>query len=118
MQVKLSSDKYDIVDHGCVFLFEEDKDLTIDVAAEDFSFSLTIYFLTEETKEQKIEREITGNKIIYKCFNFADVGTGLKNPIEIAQIEGKRLYLIFWSKLEGEKEPKTRSVQYTLFCEK
>ena len=47
------------------------------------------------------------------------MGTGLTTPLEIAVIDGKKIYLMFWAYLEGsgEKKAKVRKVEYTLYRE-
>lgn len=119
MQVRLSSGEYNIVNSGQTFLFGEDKDLTIDIIANDnFEFSITLKFLKDTSGEQRIESEIIENAIIISCINFDDIGTGLISPVRIAAIDGKELYIMFWSYLKGQEEGKVRSVKYTIFYEK
>ena len=42
---------------------------------------------------------------------------GLKRLTHIADINGKRVYLMFSSSYLGDKEDKARSVKYTVFWE-
>ena len=53
------------------------------------------------------------------CINFESRGTGLTAPLEIAIIDGKKIYFMFWAYLEGNAENKTkaRKVEYTLYSE-
>ncbi len=120
MQIALSSGNYDIIDSGQVFLFGEQEDLRIDVAInEEFSFSMIFKFTKDNSKEQQVKKIIEENTIIFSCFNFDDVGTGLSEPMSIAKIDNKEMFLLFWSYLEGTGQTgKVRSVKYTIFCEK
>ena len=74
-------------------------------------------FLSDSSGEQKMERHVSDDALILCCYNFNDKGTGLSRPASIATLDdGKEIYLMFWSERKGTKEPKTRNVQYTLFC--
>lgn len=115
MEISLKSGGYDIVAHGEVFLFGADKDLTIDIVADrGFSFSIVLRFQEDPGGGQRVENQVSGDEIIVTCVNFRDFGTGLMEPVRIAEVEGGGLYLMFWSSVNG-KERKTRCVQYTLF---
>ena len=121
MQVKLTSGDYDILDHGNVYLFDEESDLTLNLSFDpSFEVKLTIQFMTSSDREQRIETKNEGTHIFMKCLNFMDNGTGLNIPAEIAVFGGKRIYLIFWSYLQGRGngKKKARKVEYTIFCEK
>lgn len=119
MQINLSSGNYNIVSSGQVFLFGE-EDLKIDVIAnENFNFSIVLNFTKDVSEETTIEIEGEGNTISLKCVNFSDLGTGSSKPINIATIQGKKLFFMFWSYFEGMPEQgQARSVKYTLFLEK
>lgn len=119
MQISLSSGDYNIADSGQVFLFGEDKDLTIHVSANDgFHFSLRLEFSKDSSGNQAINQEIMDDVVVLSCLNFQNNGTGLISPVKIAEIEGREMFLIFWSYLEGGGERKVRSVKYTLFYKK
>lgn len=120
MQISISSGNYNIVDSGQVFLFGESHDLKIEVDTnKDFAFSMVFDFWNDGTEEIKIENKVVGQEIVFDCYNFDDKGTGLSTPIEIAQIDGKKLFLSFWSYLEGkEDKQRVRSIKYTIFIEK
>ncbi len=116
MQVCLSSGNYRIISSGQSFLFGENKDLKINIMADNgFEFSIVLVFETDDTGEQRIARAICGNSITLSCFNFIDTGTGLSKPILIASIEGKEIWFIFWAYLDGTLDDKVRSVKYTVF---
>ena len=119
MQVNLSSDNYSIISNGITFLFGEDKDLTIEVTADNgFQFKIVMEFKIDDNSESRIDTKFYENEIRMLCFNFQESGTGMKWPVKIGTIEGKEMYLIFWSYLDGEHEKKVRSVEYTIFLEK
>lgn len=119
MHVNLSSGGYDIVDSGQVFLFGEDKDLKIDIITDDhFQFSVVLKFYKNDLNEPKVEKEVVEQTIYLSCMNFDDMGTGLVAPFSVATLDGRELYLLFWSYLEGKAGEKVRSVKYTLFYER
>lgn len=120
MQITLSSGDYNIIDSGQVFLFDENEDFRIDVDAKnDFMFSIIFKFKTDATKHQQVDKIVMENSIVFTCLNFNDMGTGFTKPLSIAKIDGKEIFLMFWSYLEGiEGIGKTRSVKYTIFQEK
>lgn len=120
MQVRLSSQKREIISHGTVFLFDENGDLTLDIGVENsFKLILTINFAEDISHKQRIETNLSENHLTIECINFAAEGTGLTTPLEIARIDGKKLYFMFWAYLEGSKEKKSkaRKVEYTLYRE-
>lgn len=120
MQVKLSSQKREIISHGTVFLFEENGDLTLNIDAENsFELVLTIKFAEDISQKRRIETNLSENHLEIACINFTTLGTGLTAPLEIAIIDGKKLYFMFWAYLEGNEENKTkaRKVEYTLYSE-
>lgn len=122
MKVSLQSLNYDIIDHGIVFLFDENSDLTFNIDAENgFNFKLILKFVNNiVSSKQVINRSVINNEIILECVNFSSSGTGTSIPLEIAKISGKRVYLIFWVYLEGDVigQKKSKSVKYTLFIER
>lgn len=118
MQVDLSSGGYNIVASGDVFLFHESNELTIKVTGNDgFDVCVALKFLNDESGEQKIQRDILKDGLVLSCYNFGGDGTGLSRPAYIADVNNKKVFLIFWMYEEGIKERKARSVKYTLFYE-
>ena len=116
MQVNLSSGDYNIVSSGQAFLFGLDKNLKISIVTDNnFEFFIVLKFRKDAYGEQKIDKKVSENKITLTCFNFDDLGTGLVKPLRIARIEGKEIFLLFWSYLEGATKGKVRSVKYTVF---
>ncbi len=119
MQVKLSSGKREILDHGTVFLFDENADLTLDITGDNaYNLRLVLKFINDSLQKQNIKTEQTDNCIKLTCVNFQSSGTGLSTPAQIAVIDGKKIYIMFWSYLEGSDQKKwVRKVEYTLFGE-
>lgn len=120
MQVKLSSQNREIISHGTVFLFNENGDLTLNIYAENsFELVLTINFSKDISQEKKIETSVSDNHLKITCINFASMGTGMTAPLEVAIIDGKKIYFMFWAYLEGNEENKikARKVEYTLYSE-
>lgn len=116
MQVSLSSGNYDIIASGQAFLFSKDKDFRIDVRTDSgFVFSLILNFIESGSGERNLQMKTNDHVITLTCTNFEGAGAGLKDPVKLAVVDGRDLYLIFWSYLEGKG---TRSVKYTLFSEK
>lgn len=120
MQIRLSSGNYNIIESGQVFLFGENEVLEMDVAVnEHFQFSLNMKFVTDATNTQEIKKEVKESTIFFTCSNFHDMGTGFMKPHSIAKVDGKEMFFMFWSYLEGtEEKGRVRSVKYTLFLEK
>lgn len=114
MEISLSSNNYKIINSGQTFLFEPDSDFSINITADnDFDFSIVIRFKNDTLGEQRIEKNVKNNTIQLICWNFDSSGTGISKPICVARIDGRELYFMFWSYLEGNGT--TRSVKYTIF---
>ncbi len=113
MQISLYSDNYKIINSGQTFLFGANADFRIKIVSDNnFEIPIIIKF-ENDNREQRIEQKVSENIIWLNCFNFDDLGTGLTKPISIARIEGKEIYLMFWSYIEGNA--KIRSVKYTIY---
>ena len=117
MEIGLKSKQYDIISQGEVFLFEKNADLTIKVnSGTDFSFFVILQFQQNESEEVAVEHSVDGNVITINCSNFQKNGTGLLTPLEIAVVENRKLYIMFWAFLYGDAET-VRGVKYTIFYE-
>lgn len=80
MLVSLSSGNYDIVASGQAFLFSKDKDLRIDIQADNgFAFSLILNFIENESVEQDLQLKTNDREIVLTCINFANTGAGVKS---------------------------------------
>lgn len=120
MRVKLSSQGREIISHGTVFLFDENADFTLNIVGENsFEVILAVHFVEDALQKQHIESDPSGNRIDLTCINFSAEGTGLSVPVEIAVIDRKKIYFMFWAYLEGndKTKPRARKVEYTLFRE-
>lgn len=120
MQVKLSSQNREIISYGTVFLFGENSDFTLNIDAGNFfKLVLTINFVEDISQKQRIETDFLENHLKITCINFASQGTGLTAPAQIAIIDEKKIYFMFWAYLQGSKKnkAKTRKVEYTLYSE-
>lgn len=115
MRISLSSGNYDIIASGQAFLFSKDSDFRIDIQANrEFTFSITLNFTEDESGNRDIQVKTDCNDIVLTCINFENSGAGIKEPVEVAAIDGRKLYFTFWAYLEGAA---SRSVKYTLFKE-
>ena len=67
MQVNLSSGECNIISTGMTFLFGEDKDLTIEVTADNgFQFKIVMEFKIDDNSESRIDTKFYENdKYIY-----------------------------------------------------
>ena len=118
MQIKLSSGGYDIIASGVACLFGQSNDLVIHVTEDNnFDICVTLKFENDDLGEYRIDRDITEKGLLLTCFNFDGIGTGLRTPKLIANVNGKNVYLMFWVYSEGQNEPKVRSVKYSIFYE-
>ena len=120
MQVKLSSGQKEILDHGTVFLFDENADLSLDITGDNsYNLRLVLKFTNDSLQKQSIKTERLENCIEMTCVNFQSSGTGLRTPAKIAVVDGKEIYITFWSYLEGrgKNDKWVRKVEYTLFGE-
>lgn len=111
MQIKLSTNNYQITNSGVAFLYDSKSELTMKINADkNFSFTLVLKFKTTENKEQAIEKEISENTITLICNNFLNaLGTGTIKPISLATINDKELLLHFWSYTQEDM----RKVEYS-----
>lgn len=120
MKVNLSSQDREIIASGTVFLFSEDADFTLRIELDDSSeIKLSVLFKNDATEKQDVKMDISDNHVILICINFSASGAGLAAPAQIAVIDQKKVYFIFWSYLDGsiKNKPKVRRVTYTLYLE-
>lgn len=119
MQISLQSKGYEIIDANSVILFDEKSDLVLRFSESDFSFRLILQFEKDDTNKTIIYREIHGDDIIFKCMNFSEIGSGTTNPIELATFHDRKMYIHFWSNLEGQVMgvKQARKVDYTIYME-
>ena len=119
MQVHLSSGNYSIIASGESFLFGPYEDLSIQVDdRNDFQVKIIMKFTEDASGEHDIKTDVENDSLVITCVNFSSMGTGLKHPAHIADVNGKKVYFMFSSSYLGDKEDKARSVKYTVFWEK
>lgn len=119
MQVHLSSGNYSIIASGETFLFGPYEDLTIQVNnGNEFQVKIIMKFTEDASGERDIKTDVENDSLVITCVNFSSMGTGLKCPAHIADVNEKKVYLMFSSGYLGDKEDKARSVKYTVFWEK
>lgn len=70
--------------------------------------------------KKKLQLKAENALLKVECTNFNAVGTGTTEPIEIATIDGKKLFIHFWSYLLGgnEKKQRIRKIEYTVLIER
>lgn len=119
MQVQLSSGNYDIIASGDTFLFHDAEELSIRVNGnKNDHIHIVLLFQNDASGQRRIKASSEKGHLLLTCYNFSHhEGIGLSHPTHIADIDGKAVYLTFWTKLDGSKPPYTRSVRFTIFQE-
>lgn len=119
MQVNLSSGSFRIIASGETFLFGPDEDLIIEIDdGDEFQVKIIMKFSNDSSGKRDISTDVVNDALVINCVNFSSKGTGSKHPVHIANVNGKKVYFMFFSSCFGEKENKPRSVKYTVFWEK
>ena len=119
MQIQLSSGNFNIVSSGETFLYGPYEDLTIRVDDGDgFQVIIVMRFTEDASGESGINTNVENDSLVITCVNFSGMGTGLKRPAHIADVNSKKVYFMFSSSCLGDKDDKARSVKYTVFWEK
>ena len=121
MEIVRSSGNFRIIDSDVVFLADPDADFTLHFCEQpDFEITLEMKFIKNESEGYSVKRRIDGTKICYECVNFTEAGTGTTEPIELTTFDGKQMYIMFWSYLQGKSEGKkqARKIEYTIFLER
>lgn len=106
-----------ILDSGSAITFQGDSDMKFTLQpAADFSFNVILRFASTPDGEAQTLQEIEGNNIIFNCLNYDNaIGTGMLEPLELAQYGGKSIFLNFWVNTHGEGA--MREVVYTFYME-
>lgn len=72
----------------------------------------------EDVNTGGIKHSIENGALVLECFNFTEsFGRFTSEPLDIGDLDGKKLSLQIWSALNGN-ETKIRRLQFTLFMEK
>lgn len=117
MQVHLTSGNNDVIANGEAFLFDPYGDLTIQVDdGNGFQVKIVMKFTEDHLGERKIETDVENDSLIITCVNFSGVGTGVRRPTQIADVNGKKVFFLFSTDCTGDDE-KIRSVKYTVFLQ-
>lgn len=112
MKIEFSTNGFKVVQTGMVLLYDKNSDLTMRLTADNgFSFQIVLQFITDTNSEQRLDKEVNGNTVIFKCINFKSLGTGTLEPLSLATIDDKELFFHFWSYHMADEGP--RKVEYT-----
>ncbi len=116
MKIKMQTQGYEILEAKTVLLLDEGADFTLEFIEGVIHFKVALFFENDESGKTLIFPLIQENTLKLRCTNFSDLGSGTTVPIEIATIKGKKLYIHFWSYLEGQISGKkrVRKIEYTL----
>lgn len=116
LRTDIKSGAYEVLDSKTVTLYRKDNNLSIKVTAENgFTFDIVWDFIDEKDSKMKMESEGKDGVITFHCTNFnSSLGVGTNSPIQIASIEGKKIYIHFWIYLLGSA---VRKVEYTILGE-
>lgn len=123
MITEIYNDNYKIIESNTVFLFKSESDLILHFEISDddeFEFDLRIVFQSNQER-QYIKMVTEENEVRIVCGNFNNaLGLGSPEPIEIATVNNKKMYIHIWSSLFGKpgNELKVRRVEYTVFLER
>ena len=92
--MKVVSGNYLVVESGSVIPFSSSSNVEFILElSPDFSFTVKIE--CEDNggeREMKKEVDVEKNIIIYKCINF-DLGAGTIEPLDLATVDGKKVFL-------------------------
>lgn len=117
MQLKISTNGYNVLASGTVIFYDIDSEMKLHVEVNpEFEFDM-IFVFSKDNKERSIEKKVQGNVVTLTCYNFNDqLGTGTVEPLDVATIGDKKLVLHFWTYVMGDKKA-ARKIEYT-FLEK
>lgn len=98
MEIKHSSGHYTVVDSGSVITYESSSDISLDVICDpSFSFTVKFIFISNGNTEHKITPYVNGNVITFECADCNNsIGIGTLEPVELANYDGKKIYINFW----------------------
>lgn len=118
MEITKSSSNHEILDSGSIILFDGDAELELSIKMDDsFQFGVILRFESTNDGKQNLTSDVNDNKITLSCINFNNIlGTGTRQPIELAQFQGKRVYMHFWVYALGDTS--LRRIAYTFYMER
>ncbi|EGR2123796.1 DUF6864 domain-containing function [Vibrio cholerae] len=110
IQVSKFTNGLEVLDSGVVHISTPDIEFRVD--------NLTIRFLFEQDSgSSRYEGQVEEGILVFRLFNFQNpLGEGLDEPVPIASIKGRELYLQFYvnSNLRGANGQKAfREFKYT-----
>lgn len=112
-----------IMESNTLYLFEPYSDLTMhfESGSDEFNFNVKLMFKTDKDLEQSAERMVTENEVAFRFTNFDNpLGSGTSNPLEIATINDRKLYMHIWVYAVGQNQNaiSVRKIEYTVFMER
>ena len=89
MDIKIKSDKFSIVSTGSVIQFNNES-ITISL----FDLSFVFNFISTGSKDPKVTYSASGKIFSIQMCDFNNsLGTGNTQPVELGQVDNKKLYL-------------------------
>lgn len=113
MKFKITTNGYSVIDSGAFMLYDSGADAIFDIDTErEFRFRVILKFTKDDNKDNyELSKDVSGNTIIFTCVNFTNqLGTGTIEPLSVATVGGKEVFMHFWSYLKAES---VRKVEYT-----
>lgn len=115
--MEIYSGNYKVIDSGSVITFDSNSGIDM-ILKIGVAFSVKLKFSFEENGGERSFDKIVdekSNTISIRCINF-DAGAGTVEPIRIAAVGGKSVYLHFWvEKLSANNY--IRKLEYAAFIE-
>ncbi|WP_349667035.1 DUF6864 domain-containing function [Lacrimispora sp.] len=99
MKVEAKINNLIVVHTGFAIISDNTDRFSIMVTADNgFNFKLVMEFIDiKNSREQSFESKVNKNHILFICTNFNKAsGTGVLQPLDLATVDGKRLYIKFW----------------------
>lgn len=116
--MNIYSGDYRVIESGSVIPFNGNYTTEFQLQLQtDFMIRLQISF-EENGGERDIIKKVDEDEMIveYKCVNFGS-GAGTIEPLDLATVEGKKVYIHLWAQRLSSKN-NTRRIDYTIFSER
>ena len=112
MKFEITTNGYKVINSGIFMLYDGEADATFNVDAENgFKFRVILKFTKNKEDTYALSKDVSDDTIIFTCANFtSSLGTGTIEPLSVATIGGKEMYMHFWSSLKADN---VREVIYT-----
>lgn len=116
MRVEITTGDLKVVNSGTVLLKDKNSNLQLSLEADNgYKFAMEFLFKDTEREEYTLNSFIENDVLKIICTNFNNqLGTGSIEPLEIATIAGKKLFLHFWVFALSNC---TKKVEYNLLME-